>query len=138
MKNTVTATLVGALALFGATGCENKIKQCNDFIKVANESQNAFATVATALGDEEKMKKHHDEIDAGIEKVKAVELKDEKLKAFQGRWVEGLEGLNTSLEGFKDLSDPTKITKASEELKKEGDEMSDLINEVNAYCTGGS
>ncbi|MEM9697065.1 MAG: hypothetical protein AAGA56_31305, partial [Myxococcota bacterium] len=130
--------VVGFAIALGATGC-GKVKQCNDFIKEANESQTSFNSVASALGKKDEAKKVHDDIDAAIAKVEKVDLSDEKLVGFQKRWVDGLKGLNKTLEDVGDAAGGTdlkKMTDLQKKISKQTTDLTSLISEINGYCQG--
>ncbi|MBW2453104.1 MAG: hypothetical protein JRI68_01260 [Deltaproteobacteria bacterium] len=132
----VLAMAIGLLAL--STGCQSKVEQCNAFIDQANASQNAFTALGAAMLNKDVLAGRVKTIRESIDTVKAVELKDEKLKGFQDRWAEGLEGMAAGLDEMTKLDKTTdidKLNKLAETFDKEADKMGKLIDEINTYCS---
>jgi hypothetical protein len=132
-----TGIAIGALL----TGCKGKIEQCNALIDQANASQNAFTALEAAALNKDVLAGRVKTIREANAKVKAVELKDDKLKGFQTRWVDGLEAMAAGLEEMTKLdkaADVEKVTKATEKFGQDADKMSKLIDEINQYCSGSS
>jgi hypothetical protein len=130
------AALMTAAALL--TGCKGKIEQCNAFIDEANASQNAFTALGAAMLNKDVLAGRVKTIKESVDKVKAVELKDEKLKDFQGRWAEGLESMANGLDDMTKLDktkDIDKLQELSKTFESEAEKMGKLIDEVNTYCT---
>jgi hypothetical protein len=130
-----------AIALVFAGCGETKVAQCNKIIKVANQA----VTLGQDFGknpNTQKGSKALTEVAAKIDTIttemKGLEIKDEKLQGFQGRFL-SLYG-NTS-KGLKDTA--TAIDKknlkgantALATLKKNSSEETKLVNEINTYCT---
>ena len=131
------ATLIGLLTL--STGCESKVEQCNAFIDQANASQNAFTALGAAMLNKDVLAGRVKTIRESVDKVKGVELKDEKLKEFQTRWAEGLEGMAEGLDQMTKLDkmkDIDKLNGLAEKFDKEAEKMGKIIDEVNTYCSG--
>jgi hypothetical protein len=135
-----TSAIVSLLAGCGA----GKVAQCNSIVKVANQAVvvgQEFANSAknkdvgtatqsfnTAAGKLEKLGKE----------MQAVEVKDEKLKGFQTRFVKMYQDTN------KGLTDTAKavqaknlpaINKALAAVKAGGSQENLLVNELNSYCS---
>ena len=108
------------------------------FIDEANSSQNAFTALGAAMLNKDVLAGRVKTIKESVDKVKAVELKDEKLKDFQGRWAEGLESMANGLDDMTKLDktkDIDKLQELSKTFESEAEKMGKLIDEVNTYCT---
>lgn len=138
----------GKFGLFAIAGCsamllmscESKVAQCNKIIGVANKattevqktSQNQSAKI-------DQLGVMAASLDTYAKEMSAIEVKDEKLKGFQGRFVQMYQQMSTS---SKTLIDAAKQKKASAaqgalaELKKSVGLEQPLVNEVNQYCQG--
>lgn len=134
----IPATIVTSALLLAATGCDNKIEQCNAFIDEANASQNAFVAIGAAALNPESLKKRVEQIDASVKKLEALELKDEKLQGFRTEYVAGLKSFSKGLDKMANLekTDVDALNKVADDLSKEGDKQGKLVDDVNAYCSG--
>ena len=130
--------MVGAVAL-SMTACgKGKIQQCNALIKEVNASQGVVATLATAIGKPDKIKAAQANIKSSVDKIKAVEIADEKLKGFQGNWADNLGKLSGTLGKRSSNKDPKKALMGVKELSAQGKQFETLIKEINGYCGGKS
>jgi hypothetical protein len=140
MMNTRALCLTAAMFLGALSmGCTGKIEQCNAFIDQANASQNAFTALGAAMLNKDVLAGRVKTIKESVDKVKAVELKDEKLKEFQTRWAAGLEEMANGLDEMTKLDkaqDIDKLNELAKTFETEADKMGKLIDEVNKYCTG--
>lgn len=136
---------LGLIAIAGCSSmllmsCESKVAQCNKIIGVANKatmevqktSQNQSAKI-------DQLGVMATSLDTYAKEMSAIEVKDEKLKGFQGRFVKMYQQMSTS---SKTLIDAAKQKKAAAaqgalaELQKSVGLEQPLVNEVNQYCQG--
>jgi hypothetical protein len=138
MRTTCFLVLSTFGALFLASGCDNKIEQCNAFIDQANAAQSAFVALEAAALNPETLKGRVKQIDESIEKLKGVELKDEKLKGFRDDYVSGLEVYSKGLTKMSSLEKDNvdDFNKLVDELNAAADKESKLVDDVNGYCGG--
>ena len=139
MRKALTTLTFALVLASGVAGCDSKIDQCNAFITEANTAQNTFTAISAAMNDPAQLKAKAAEIDESVRKLKAVELKDEKLVGFRDRYASGLESIGKNLTKMAELDktkDVEELTKLAESFAKDGDDMSKLIDEVNGYCGG--
>jgi hypothetical protein len=122
------------------TGCENKVAQCNQLIKVANDA----TTELKATGQDKtvdqvaQMTKFATTLDKSAKNVSAVELKDEKLLGFKQRLADLYKNSgNASRDlvtaaGKKDVAGlKSNLTKLMEGSTQE----TAIITELNSYCS---
>ncbi|TWH50316.1 hypothetical protein CAL7102_04614 [Dulcicalothrix desertica PCC 7102] len=138
-----------ALSLFGCS--DTKVAQCERFIKQVNEGttlidKNKGAQVSTSL----KLAKELEEV---TKKIRDLNLGDEKLKEYQGKFVKTFETLSKNVEIAGKALGSTKKAEASTAgratiQKAKGDidtalknaaeaaaKFDSSVSELNQYCT---
>jgi hypothetical protein len=142
VKKTFILSATTAIALLFASCGESKVAQCNKIIKVANQ--------ASALGQEfgknpnpAKGSKSLTELAAKIDpltqEMKALEIKDEKLQGFQGRFLTLYQDISKELKNAATAIDKKNLPGAKNSLaslQKSGQEESSIVKEINGYCSG--
>lgn len=132
--------MVSAVSLL-AVGCESKVNQCNKLIKVANQASTELKSMnkgnnTNAVG---QLKAAANSLDQYAKEMKAVELKDEKLKDFQDRFVKMYEQSRDSSRAIVAAVDKKDSKAANENLSKlqtAASQENTLVNDVNQYCQG--
>jgi hypothetical protein len=131
------------------TGCgASKVAQCNSIVKTTNQ----YATIGKELKevatttnakDPEKVAQTFNEVSGKISKVstdlKALEVKDEKLKDLQNRFVSFYDSTaNTFKSAGSSLQkkDINTYKKSLEEMKSIDPKETALVSEINSYCKG--
>jgi hypothetical protein len=132
------------LAFFSLTivGCgPSKVDQCNAFVDEGNKSQSAFVALQAALLNPTSLQTRIDKIDGSAKSLRAVKLADAKLIGMRDKYANGLEAYSKILVEMKPiLNDEAKtdeFNKNIDKLNAISDDESKLIDEVNAYCSGG-
>ncbi|WGV28931.1 hypothetical protein QI031_27225 [Halotia branconii CENA392] len=140
LKRTAILLFAAAIALL-FTGCgESKVVQCNKLIKVANQ--------ATVLGQElsknsqsakstKGLTETATKIDQIATQMKALEIKDEKLQSFQGRFLKLYQDSSRNLNQTAIAIDKKNIPAANKflaSLKKSTNEETAIIKEIKGYC----
>ncbi len=104
LKKTIMLTGTAAIALLFASCGESKVAQCNKIVKVANQA----VTIGQEFGKNPNPKqgsKALNEVAAKIDTIttdmKGLEIKDEKLQGFQGRF---LTLYQSTSKGLKDTA----------------------------------
>jgi hypothetical protein len=129
--------IAGCSAMLLAS-CENKVAQCNKIIGVANK-----ATTEVQKTSQDKSAKIDQlgimagSLDTYAKEMGAIEVKDEKLKGFQGRFVQMYQQMSASSKSLIDAAKQKKAAAAQTalaELKKSVVLEQPLVNEVNQYC----
>ncbi|MDZ7959036.1 MAG: hypothetical protein RMY34_14335 [Aulosira sp. DedQUE10] len=142
LKQTTILSATAAIALL-FTGCgESKVAQCNKIVKVANEA----VTIGQEFGKNTNPKtgsKALNEVAAKIDTIttnmKALEIKDEKLQGFQGRFLTLYQSTSKGLKDEAKALDKKDLAGAKRSLvtlKKNSAEESTLVKEINTYCSG--
>ncbi|MEM6787397.1 MAG: hypothetical protein AAF928_05125 [Myxococcota bacterium] len=140
MKETVMALGLASVMALVLPGCRGKVQQCNDLIKEINATQNMINGAATAFSDKDKAKKIYDDVSAEIDKIKAVEISDEKLKEKQQKWVDELTAFNKTMKKVTEVTSSGDAAGGQAVIKDITDtskKISDLVTETNKYCQGG-
>ncbi|BAZ38260.1 hypothetical protein NIES4101_41970 [Calothrix sp. NIES-4101] len=135
----------GAIAILFAGCGPSKVAQCNEIVKVANQAATVgqeFAAVSQSK-DSGKAAQSFTEAANKIDKLskdmQALEIKDEKLQGFQGRFVKMYQDTNKGLrDGAVALQKKNlpAINKALQGIKAGASQESSLVSEVNSYCSG--
>ncbi|MDZ8052935.1 MAG: hypothetical protein RMX68_032675 [Aulosira sp. ZfuVER01] len=142
IKKSIILSGSAAIALL-FTGCgESKVAQCNKIIKVANQA----VTVGQDFGknpDPKKGSKALTEVAAKIDTIttemKGLEIKDEKLQGYQGRFLGLYQSTSKGLKDTATAIDKKNLKAANTaltSLKKNSSEESKLVSEINGYCSG--
>ncbi|BAT52394.1 hypothetical protein NOS3756_13340 [Nostoc sp. NIES-3756] len=141
-KSTATLSTVAAIALL-LTGCgESKISQCNKVIKVANQA----ASLGQQYGKDSKTAKGSQgltelatKIDQVGTEMKGLEIKDEKLQGFQGRFLKLYQDISKGLNDAATAINKKDIKSANRffvNLQKSSVEEGLIVKEINGYCSG--
>lgn len=141
-KQTVMLSTTAAIALL-VTGCgESKVTQCNKIVKIANQA----ATIGQEFGKNPKPQqgsKSLTEVAGQIDQVasdmKAVEVKDEKLQGFQGRFITLYQDTSKALRNAAGAWDKKNFKAATGflvDLKKSTSKETAIVQEINSYCSG--
>jgi hypothetical protein len=126
--------LLGALAL---VGCDGRIAQCNRLIRVINAEQGPIKQASG--GDPTALKNLADALDNVAAKVEAVEVKDEKIVAFRDQYAGMAKELATASRNTAaalEEKDAKKATEAASHMSSFGTRESELVGEINGYCSG--
>ncbi|MBD2298649.1 hypothetical protein H6G80_10045 [Nostoc sp. FACHB-87] len=142
VKRTILLSTTAAIAVT-FTGCgESKVAQCNKIIKVANQAvtlSQEFSKNSQRDTGSKTFTEIADKLGNLANEMKALEIKDEKLKGFQGRFIKLYQ--DTS-KGFRDTAaafDKKNLKAANTSLaslKKSGSDESAIVTEINSYCSG--
>ncbi len=136
-----TGGVVASLAL-GATllvlpGCDSRITQCNELIGVINAEQEP---IKRASGDDpESLMKLATALDQVGVHVGDVALKDASLVTFRDNYAAMAKELATAARDTAaaiEAKDAEKATKAANHMTSFGTRESELVGEINGYCSG--
>ncbi|MBH8575620.1 hypothetical protein I8752_21940 [Nostocaceae cyanobacterium CENA369] len=139
---TMMLSTTAAIALL-VTGCgESKVSQCNKIVKVANKA----ATIGQEFGKNPKPQQGSKsltevagKIDGVANEMKAVEVKDEKLQGYQGRFLTLYQDTSKGLRDAASALDKKNFPAANNflaSLKKTTSQESAIVQEINSYCSG--
>jgi hypothetical protein len=146
MRNSKRGLLAASLLLLPACG-KSKLEQCNAFVDRATQAQNVVNGLKLDSENVVELEKGASAIEAEAKAFSALELKDEKLVGYRAAYAGTLEQLAKILHDLsalqKDSKDPAKADSLEAETKKidaEADKVekseSDVVDQVNQYCTG--
>ncbi len=139
-------TMFAAAALACAmSGCNTKMQQCNNFVETVNEHSTKLGSSISGASpdDAEKVEAWSKEIsglvDAAVAAIEAVQIKDDQLTGFAGEYKTYLGDVKTFASDLhaatkeNDAKKLEEVVKRSEGLEKS---ESDLVDNINVYCTG--
>lgn len=142
VKRTVMLSATAAIAVI-FTGCgESKVTQCNKIIKVANQAVTLSQEFSKNPKSQQGSKALTDvagKIDTFANEMKGLEIKDEKLQGFQGRFVKLYQDTSKGLRDTAAAVDKKNLKAANASLatlKKSGTDEGVIVNEINSYCSG--
>lgn len=125
------------------TGCgESKVAQCNKIIKVANQAvtlSQEFSKNPQREKGSKALTEVASKIDTITNEMKALEVKDEKLQSFQGRFLKLYQDTSKGLRDTATAIDKKNLKAANASLitlRKSGSDESAIVSEINGYCSG--
>lgn len=137
-----------ATAALGLVACgKGKAEQCNSFVDRANQAQTVINGLKLDSEDAAQLEKDAVSVDAEAKAFGALELKDEKLVGYRSAYAATLVSLGKIMHDLaalqRDSKEPSKAEGLEAQVKKidaEADKVtkseSDLVDQVNVYCTG--
>ena len=146
MKNLSLVGFAAFCALLPACG-KSKAEQCNSFVDRATQAQKVVNSLKLDSEDAAELEKGAASIEAEAKAFGSLELKDEKLIGFRTSYAATLDSLGKIMHELsalqKDAKDPAKVDALEAQTKKidaEADKVekseSDVVDQVNMYCTG--
>ncbi|MCC5639108.1 hypothetical protein LC593_25420 [Nostoc sp. CHAB 5844] len=142
VKRTVMFSATAAIAVM-FTGCgESKVAQCNKIIKVANQAvtlSQEFSKNPQREKGSKALTEVSGKIDTFANEMKALEIKDEKLQGFQGRFIKLYQDTSKGLRDTAAAIDKKNLKAANASLatlKKSSSEEGVIVSEINTYCAG--
>ncbi|MGI0491883.1 hypothetical protein ACN4EG_08725 [Alkalinema pantanalense CENA528] len=131
---TAIAVTLGSLAV----GCDSKVSQCNKLVKVTNEATTELQAASKGGGDQiGKMKQMTGILEKNIQAFQAVEVKDEKLKGFQQRFVDLYTKTRDASKNLVDAAgrkDVKAMQASLQSMQSSSKDETSLISEINGYC----
>jgi hypothetical protein len=133
------AVAIGLAALL--IGCDRRVAQCNLLVDAINEEQPKLAkAVSRGAGQAptpEALESFAKTLDTFIVKLKAIQLKDEKLVGFRESYTGIAVGLAAAARNMAaKFDDQEQAIKAAKELNAFPPKEKALIKEINDYCQG--
>lgn len=143
----IRQVLCACLFLVPSACGKSKVEQCNAFIDRATQAQTKINGLKLDSDDAKELEKEAASIDTEATALDALSLKDEKLVGFRIAYAGTLASLGKILHELaglqKDAKDPGKEPLVEAQLKKFGTDAdqvtkteSDLVDQINGYCTG--
>ncbi|QLE57170.1 hypothetical protein [Nostoc sp. TCL26-01] len=142
LQQTATLSLAAAIALLFAGCGESKVAQCNKIIKVANQASvlgQQSSKDPQAVKGSQSLKELATKIDQISTEMKGLEIKDEKLQAFQTRFLKLYQDISKGLNDTAAAVDKKNIKDANRflaTLQKSSVEEGVIVKEINSYCSG--
>lgn len=144
----ISSLVLCAVATFVLPACgKSKAEQCNAFVDRATQAQNMINALKLDSEDAAVLEKGATSAEAEAKAFSALELKDEKLIGYRASYAATLASLGKIMHDLaalqKDAKDPAKLAALEAESKKIEEEASkveksesDVVDQVNMYCTG--
>ncbi|MBD2385946.1 hypothetical protein [Cylindrospermum sp. FACHB-282] len=138
-KQTFLLSTTAAMALLFAGCGETKVAQCNKLIKVANEAVTSqqFSKNTQPQKGSKALTEAAVKVDNIAKQLQALEIKDEKLQGFKGRFLKLYQDTSTGLKNTAKAVDKKDISSANRflaSLKNIASDESKLVKEINSYC----
>ena len=132
------ATILASLGLLTTlSACDGRISQCNRLVRVINGEQEPIKRASGS--DPEALNKLADALDNVGAKVLAVELDDTRVIEFRdkyGAMAKELAVAARDTASALEAKDDKKATDAANHMSSFGTRESELIGEINGYCSG--
>jgi hypothetical protein len=136
-----------AAATLGLGACKGKVEQCNAFVDRANQAQTVINALKLDSEDAAQLEKDALSIETEAKAFGALDLKDEKLVGYRSAYAGTLVSLGKIIHDLatlqRDSKEPSKAEGLEAQVKKidaEADKVtkteSDLVDQLNVYCTG--
>ncbi|MEH2114705.1 hypothetical protein [Nostoc sp.] len=141
-KQSFIFSVTTAIALLFAGCGESKVAQCNKIIKVANQASTLgqeFTKNPNPAKGSKALTELAGKIDPLATEMKALEVKDEKLQGFQGRFITLYQNISKELNNAATAIDKKNLPAAKGflvSLQKSSGEESSIVSEINSYCSG--
>ncbi len=114
-----------------------KVLQCNGLIDVINEAQGPLN--APSAGGSNALEKLATALEGASEKIRAIELTDDKLIEFRADYAKMVDDLVAAAKesaSALESSDLKRTAAAAKKMKEFGPRETKLVDEINAYCGG--
>lgn len=136
----ITVFVLASAIGLGLAGCD-KVQQCNKLINTINEHTPKLAAATEKFGEVQTNPAVADDyekvVQAASDAISGLELDDEKVVGFAGRYKELLDRAKALGPAMKNArTDPEQLQKVvadADDVKVTEDK---LVQEVNAYCGG--
>jgi hypothetical protein len=140
VKRVACVAIAGSFV--GLLACSNRIAQCNKLIEGVNTATTSIEASSKKLGgtDPKDFGDMADSLDKAGKTIGGVELKDEKLKGYQGDYVKVVGEMATAMRAAKsaiEKKDVAGAAKAQAEFKKADTDEDGVRANITTYCTGG-
>ena len=136
-KDAASTAAPTAAATQSAPRATTKIRQCNNLIETINETQERLKK--NTGSDPAALKQLATTLDASAKTVQAVELTDAKLVKFRDEYSKMAKDLGKAARAAAsalEASDAEKAQEAAKTMSGFGKRESDLVDDVNKYCSG--
>jgi hypothetical protein len=132
----MTTVVLGTALLLGGC-CGSKIAECNKLIESINKNGQVITKSLDKFGSSKKTKADAEDLaktlDGIGDEIKAIELKDETLKASAKDYHDMLEKLSKAAKDAT-ATDAATQKKAMEDLDQITKSEDKIVNKVNTYC----
>jgi len=137
----VLLTLSAAISLLTISCSESKVSQCNKIIKVANEAVSKAKSVTKddQANDAKAMIKAADAMEKASQEMKAIDVKDAKLKDYQAGFISMYRDTSKATRdyvvAFEKKNRPA-AEAALTNLQQATTPEKQLVGDINKYCSG--
>jgi regulator of extracellular matrix RemA (YlzA/DUF370 family) len=119
------------------SACDGRITQCNQLIRVINAEQEPIKRASGS--DPEALNKLADALDNVGTKVAEVKVEDESIIGFRDKYSTMAKELAKAARDTAaaiEANDPKTATTAADHMTSFGNRESELVGEINGYCSG--
>jgi len=137
----VLLPLSAAISLLTISCSESKVSQCNKIIKVANEAVSKAKSVTKddQANDAKAMIKAADAMEKASQEMKAIDVKDAKLKDYQAGFISMYRDTSKATRdyvvAFEKKNRPA-AEAALTNLQQATTPEKQLVGDINKYCSG--
>lgn len=122
-----------------AAGCDTKVSQCNNLIKVANAATQEMQSLSQSKGPNriEQMNQMADSLDKYAKEVQGLDIQDEKLKGFQqrlGDLYSGTRDASRELVAAANKKDVEAAKRSLQKMMTASQSEGTLVKDINDYC----
>jgi hypothetical protein len=137
----VLLPLSAAISLLTISCSESKVSQCNKIREVANEPVNAAKPITNSAQarDPKVIRQLADVIEKASQEMKAIDVKDAKLKDYQAGYVNMYRNIGKAmrdLEAAGQQNNRLAFEAASTNFRQATIPEAQLVTDVNKYCFG--
>jgi selenophosphate synthetase-related protein len=137
----VLLPLTAAISLSTVSCSESKVSQCNKIIKVANEAVKEAKSVTNGgqASDPKAMLKAANAMEKASIEMKAINLRDQKLKDYQAGFISMYSDTSKATRDFVaafEKKDRRSAEAALTNLQQATTPEKQLVADINSYCSG--
>ncbi|MCA9652193.1 MAG: hypothetical protein H6712_05920 [Myxococcales bacterium] len=136
--------ILGLLLLLLATGCEDRVSQCNQLVERLNPHTDAMIRrvegLARVESDPAAIDRLLEAIDAADGELAVLQLQDERLAGFALRYRRQLGDARKSAQAMRDAvrdRDAHGLNEAAKQADAFLEAQATILEELNGYCGGG-
>jgi hypothetical protein len=136
---TLSYLAIVSTAILGLMGCDGRISQCNRVIEVINAEQEPLKDASGS--DAPALRSLASLLDNVASKVSSVRVEDDKLIKFRNDYATMAKDLaNAARETASALlsDDSSKAAEAAKNMSSFGSRESELVDNINQYCSGSA
>lgn len=138
----VLLPLSAAISLLTVSCTQSKVSQCEKIIQVANKAvtqAKSFTNDGNKASDPKAMLQAADAMDKASQEMKAIGVKDQKLKAYQSGFTTMYRDMSKATRDYVvafEKKDRSAAMVAVTNLQQATNPEKQLVTDINTYCSG--